>query len=55
MRHLVPVLLFLASPVVAHPSEHAHSHAADWTVPVALLLIGVAAVVAQRLSAWARK
>ena len=47
MRYFIPAL-FLASPVLAHPADLPHAHTADWGVPVALLLIGVAVVVAKR-------
>ncbi len=54
MRNCIPVL-FLATPAWAHPSDLPHAHSADWTVPVALLLIGIAAVAARRRTARARK
>jgi hypothetical protein len=54
MRILFPVLV-LTSPAMAHPVSLPHSHGTDWGVPVALALIGLAAFVAQRRAARARK
>ena len=47
MRFVLPTL-FLASPALAHPANLPHTHAADWAVPVALLLTGVAVFAARR-------
>ena len=47
MRVLVPFLL-TATPALAHTTDLPHGHSADWAVPVALLLIGLAVFVSKR-------
>ena len=53
MRYLLAALV-LAPPALAHPGDLPHGHSADWAMPFALVLICVAAVVAQRRAIRAR-
>ncbi|WP_282022498.1 hypothetical protein [Ruegeria faecimaris] len=54
MRYAIPAL-FLASPALAHPASLPHGHSGDWAVPVALMLIGAAVVLAKRKAVRVRR
>ena len=49
MRSLA-LILASATPALAHPAAHSHSHAAEWAVPVV-----IAVIAATFLAARARK
>ena len=47
MRYFFPALL-LAPPALAHPVNLTHTHAADWPLPIAVLLMLSALVITLR-------
>ena len=49
MKALIPLTLLFATPAVAHPANMAHSHGADWAVPLGLALIVLAAMGARKI------